>query len=316
MNTGRARRRIPGPRALGALPAVARAAYCAAALNLAAAFALVLLLAPACRRPAARPRCAWPISPGTSARGARAGWCGTRRRSRCSPSTLASPGAGAAGADSLRPRPALRRGGARRRTSPPRPFSWAPAFAALTPLAFETAEPLLDVLTGYLGNGLYTVARAAADLGRGRPATAVPAAALLARLVRRAGAQRGLAAAFGQRPVLEHRRADVRLVLWTGLIGRWLSRPPPDAGGYGVFGRLLARELLDAAAAHLVSSRPRRRASGARLPRPRRRGPHRAARPRPDGPELHRRAAADCRTSALRRPGTCSRACRSTCPRP
>src|SRR5438552_2290869 len=86
-----------------------------------------------------------------------------------------------------------------------------------------------------------------------RRATAVPAAALPARLGRRAGAQRRLAAAFGQRPVLEHRRADAQPRIVDKLDGP-MAEPPRIliAGGYGVFGRLLARELLDTTAAHLV----------------------------------------------------------------
>src|SRR4051794_40296692 len=55
MNARRARRRVPGPRALGPLPAVVRAAYCAAALNLAAACALVLVLAPGLPAPDSTP---------------------------------------------------------------------------------------------------------------------------------------------------------------------------------------------------------------------------------------------------------------------
>src|SRR5947208_2348118 len=55
MNARRAQRRVPGPHALSALPAAARAAYCAAALNLAAACALVLVLAPGLPTPGSTP---------------------------------------------------------------------------------------------------------------------------------------------------------------------------------------------------------------------------------------------------------------------
>jgi hypothetical protein len=222
MNAGRARRRVPGPSALDALPAAARAAYCAAALNLAAALALVLVLAPGLPAPGSTPalRLAY-VAGHLGAWGA--GWLvwhaaavallafyvglacrwGTRAPIRCILALLC----GAAGLAVDLAAQAVYMG----------------AVATLTPLAFETAEPLLDVLTGYLGNGLYTVAGLLLTwAGAGE----LPRYLLLLSLLVWVGGL-GLSVAsllhsasgqFWSAAVLMP-----SLVLWTSLMGRWLS---------------------------------------------------------------------------------------------
>jgi hypothetical protein len=223
MNARPAHHRITDPSPLGTLPAAAGAAYLAAALNLAAALALVGVLAPGLPAPESTPA----LRLAYIAEHLGAWWAGWLLWHAAALALLAFYVGLACRWRSRAPIRcglALLCGAAGLAVDLAAQAAYMGVVAHLTPLAFETAEPLLDVLTGYLGNGLYTLTgllltwAGAGELPRHLLLLSLPVwigglGLSAASLLHSASGQ------FWSTAVLMP-----GLVLWASMMGRWLSR--------------------------------------------------------------------------------------------